>query len=151
MLLGVVVFLFLVFYVQHFVLARFPLRLLLLCSVQYPPSRAAIGRWHIFSNPNWSRILNITHDICQVRVVLCGFFCFSIIKTRGGFVAAVSCQRAIFSIDFSFHVPARQLDHRLVLRPFVGASSSFSCRCRTIIPPSVCRSFWLAAACSDLR
>ena len=49
-----------------------------------------------------------------------------------------------FSIDFSFHVPARQLDHRLVLRPFVGASSSFSCRCRIIIPPSVYRSFWLA-------
>ena len=90
------------FYVQHFVLARFPLRLLLLCSVQYPPSRAAIGRWHIFSNPNWSRILNITHDIYQVRVVLCGFFCFSIIKTRGGFVAAVSCQRAI---EHRFFIP----------------------------------------------
>ena len=59
---GAVVFLFLVFYVQHFVLARFPLRLLLFCSVQYPPSRAAIGRWHIFYNPNWSRILNITHE-----------------------------------------------------------------------------------------
>ena len=54
--MGAVVFFFLVFYVQHFVLARFPLLLWLMCSGQCPPSWAAIGRWHIFYNLSWSQI-----------------------------------------------------------------------------------------------
>lgn len=48
-------------------------------------------------------------------------------------------------IDDSFDDPVRQLDHRLVLRAFAGASSSFFWRCFLIISPSVYRSFWLAA------
>ena len=67
--MGVVVFFFLVFYVQHFVLARFPLLLWLMCSGHCPPSWAAIGRWHIFYNLSWSRILNIIIIIALLVLV----------------------------------------------------------------------------------
>ena len=86
-------FLFLVFYVQHFVLVSLASFTLDVSSVRGEWYR---GRRHIFIIRTWVRMVNI---FSAVGVV---FFCFSIIKTRRG-IGVIGLSEPLFMLDSFIH------------------------------------------------